>query len=62
MKFIKKPEVVDAIQFIGENYNEVEVFLGDDYSSELWPCTIPIKTLKWYSYVKRKDWIVKKVN
>jgi hypothetical protein len=66
MKFRKKPVVIDAIQWKGENWNEVcdfipvpEIAYGRIENSEM---LIEIKTLEGVMTTRINDWIIKGVN
>ena len=70
MKFKKKPVVIDAIQWTGENGEEVRTFIGEK------DCIVPIdspiplqqfaymtlKTPEGYLNAQRGDWIIRDAN
>lgn len=61
MKFRKKPVVIEAIQFIGTNMAEIEMFVdcgryGEDDTHFF------IKTLEGEMRADLNDWIIKGVN
>jgi hypothetical protein len=56
----KKPVVIQALQFTGDNYKECKAFIGDNYDNTLdYP---NIKTLEGTMAVDRCDYIIKGVN
>jgi|TARA_R110000851_G_scaffold298994_6_gene454806 hypothetical protein len=59
-KFRKKPVVIEALYFDGNNYEECEKFIGkDNYDNTL---SYPnIKTLEGVMEVSEKDYIIKGV-
>lgn len=63
MKFRKKPVVIEAVQFTGENDAEVFLFLGFSktyFSGEPGPSQkIEIRTLEGVLTASRGDWIIK---
>lgn len=60
MKYIKKPVVIDAIQFNGQNFAECEKFIGkENYDNSL---NYPnIKTLEGIMRVNVLDYVIKGV-
>ena len=60
MKYRKKPVVIDAIQFTGLNFNEIEAFVGDDYGKDVKGAGV-IATLEGPLHFSPKDWIIKGV-
>lgn len=65
-KYRKKPVVVEAIQWTGENTGEIMDFLGESY---ICSCFIPstniyisIKTLEGTMRARKNDYIIKGVN
>ena len=66
-QYIKKPVVIEAIQYEGYMTEEVKNFVGDSLIAESkWdngPVGYFIKTLEGTSYILSKnDWIIKGVN
>ncbi len=69
MKYRKKPVVVDAIQWNGENIEEVKSFVGDDLSFFTWfhnkykgEIELTISTLEGKLVVTVGDYIIKGVS
>lgn len=60
MKYRKKPVVIDAIQFTGVNFDEIEGFVGDDYGKNAKGESV-IATLEGPLRISPKDWIIKGV-
>jgi hypothetical protein len=62
-KFRKKPVVIEAVRFTGENVDEVRVFLGEIGVSELesMPPIFVIPTLEGDMQARPGDWIIKGV-
>ena len=62
MKIRKKPIVLDAIQWTGDNYDEVKAFYPDCYKTDASSClTFIIPTLEGDLHVSKGDIIVKGV-
>ena len=65
MKFRKKPVVIDAIQWTGENQKEIEDFVGQklkSYPEQFNGCPVLIiPTLESTHEAKVDDWIIKGV-
>lgn len=66
-KFIKKPVVIEAVQYLGYMTDDIESFIGDSLIKESrWddgPIGYFIKTLEGTSYMLSKgDWIIRGVN
>lgn len=59
MKFRKKPVVVDAIQWTGENHDEIMKFVGNDVSRG--DGKIYIDTLEGIMSASIGDWVIKGV-
>ncbi|MEC1548817.1 hypothetical protein ABE060_00310 [Bacillus rugosus] len=59
MKYRKKPVVVDAIQCTGENYTDIEEFLGDPLLSDEYDGLL-IDTLEGKMIVGKDDYTIKK--
>jgi hypothetical protein len=57
MKFRKKPVVIEAVQFLGPNFNELEAFVGGD--AEFRDGELIIATLEGPLHASPKDWIIK---
>jgi len=59
-KFRKKPTIIDAIQFNGENINDVKAFL--DFNTVIqYDKSFLIKTLEGNMRVSPGDWVIKGV-
>lgn len=59
-KYRKKPVVIEAVQFNGENYSECKDFIGDAFDNTL---NYPnIKTLEGVMSVAKGDFIIKGVH
>lgn len=59
MKFRKKPVVIDAVQFNGKNFDEIETFVGGDASVK--GSEVIIATLEGAMHCSLGDWIIKGV-
>ena len=62
MKYRKKPVVIDAIQFIGENHNKIADFIGSAGCRAHSTCSITISTLEGAMNASKDDYIIKGVN
>ena len=60
MKFRKKPVVIEAIQWLGTNYEEVCVFLGDNDLPWV-ESKLRISTLEGVMEASEGDWIIRGV-
>ena len=60
MKFRKKPIVIEAVHFDGNNHRECHDFIEGNHDSTV--NYLNIKTLEGTMRVKRGDWIIKGVN
>ena len=56
-KYIKKPVVIEAIQFNGENIGEINAFTG--HSLRLNDECLEIETLEGTMKASKDDWIIK---
>ena len=65
-KFVKKPVVIEAIQYDGANIIEVENFVGKKLNTVFTelkePLELKIPTLEGYMKASKGDWIIKGVN
>lgn len=63
MKVRKKPVTVDAIQFTGSNFKELEEFMPDTqgFINEKYPNILTIQTLEGNMTAQINDWIIKGV-
>ena len=58
--FVKNPIKVQAIQYIGNNYDEISSFTNSNtfqYDEK-----VVIKTHAGYRYIEKGDWIIRGVN
>jgi hypothetical protein len=62
MKYRKKPVVVDALQWNGDNTEEVLRFCDSFGTYETNPAILSIKTLEGVMTASRGDYIIKGVN
>lgn len=61
-KYRKKPVVIEAIQWTGNNWNEIFSFIGDVFKSQNnMDGTIEINTLEGNMVANIGDWIIKGV-
>jgi hypothetical protein len=58
-KFRKKPVVIEAVQFTGENKKEIVLFTGDLLGVESDDCDLMIITLEGSLRASPGDWIIK---
>lgn len=61
-KYKKKPVVIEAVQFVGDNLNEVVDFVGRNNSIFATKGFIDISTLEGVMRANLKDYIIKGVN
>lgn len=61
MKFRKKPVVIEAIQWTGDNANDVLRFMFPDIEVEAEATIKTIKTLEGDMHVSKGDWIIRGV-
>lgn len=62
--FVKKPVEIQAVQWTGDNYDEIEAFVSEFYveqSAEYWNKLI-VHTLEDDVYASLGDWIIRGVN
>ena len=59
-KYRKKPVVIEAVQFTGLNFDEIEKFVGGDYGKNEKGEGV-IATLEGPLHVSTNDWIIKGV-
>ena len=62
MKFRKKPVVIDAVEWAGYNYDEIERFVGDKAEQRIATREVVINTLEGVMRASVGDWIIKGVN
>ena len=59
MQYIKKPVVIDAVQFTGTNYSEIREFINSEFEIK---CNgIIIRTLEGDHLARPSDYIIKGV-
>ena len=61
--FIKKPVEIQAVQWTGDNYDEIANFAGElhvEYSAEYWNKLV-VHTLEGDHYASLGDWIIRGV-
>lgn len=64
MKFVKKPIKVDAVQYVGTNWEECHEFLGGgphdpEWADEPDPVFLDVETLHGHTVAEIGDWIIK---
>ena len=59
-KYRKKPVVIEAVQFTGLNFDEIESFVGGDYGKDAKGNGV-IATLEGPLHISPNDWIIKGV-
>lgn len=63
MKFRKKPVIIEAVQWDGENETELTIFMNCVFRKNPTNCyEIEIRTLEGVMTAKVGDWIIKGVN
>src|SRR6266446_1174748 len=61
-KFRKKPVVIEAIQYTGENADEIDAFVGKELHKLLMhPLVLVIPTLEGEMNARHGDWVIKGV-
>lgn len=61
-KFRKKPVVIEAIQYTGDNTSEIKEFCGDMCLLGHKPLTVAINTLEGVMTASKGDYVIKGVN
>ncbi len=59
-KFRKKPVIIEAVQFTGLNFAEIEDFVGGDFGKDSNGHSV-ISTLEGAMHVSSSDWVIKGV-
>ena len=61
MKFRKKPVIVDAEEWTGDNIEDISIFMAEavDWHIRNGKKAIPIQTLEGTMYAEQGDWIIK---
>ena len=62
MKYRKKPEEIDVIQFTGENSHEIAIFAEKTVSSFFGSDTLTISTIGGHMTLFKNNWLIKKSN
>lgn len=62
MKFRKKPVVIEAIQWIGDNFGEMDNFITVKHETFPSQCIIKIPTLEGTMEANKNDYVIKGVN
>jgi hypothetical protein len=62
MKFKKKPIIIDAIQYTGDNATEILHWMFPDLENDAEANELTIKTLEGEMKVSKNDWVIKGVN
>jgi len=61
-KFRKKPVVIDAVRYVGDNFNEVRWFVGNGVPlHQVGDSKLGIQTLEGVAYASPGDWIIRGV-
>ena len=58
-KFKKKPVIIDAVQFTGDNWEEVVAFINAPYKAFVGEQYLLIPTLEGDMRADKGDWIIK---
>lgn len=61
MKFRKKPLVVDAVRWLGNNWWEIDAFCGDFVTSVKGDSDIRLRTIDSIAVVSPGDWVIRGV-
>ena len=60
MRYRKRPVEVEAVQWTGDNYEEVEAFLGDSlYPPIVRTSALRVKTLEGSLLASKGDWLIR---
>lgn len=62
--FCKKPIEIQAVQWTGDNYDEIEAFASEFYveQSDIYPTKLVVHTLESDIYASLGDWIIRGVS
>lgn len=60
-KFVKKPVVIDAMQWTGDNYSDIAEFVNDGSLNRIGEL-IYIVTLEWTMIAHPGDWIIRGIH
>jgi len=59
MKFRKKPVVIEAVRYMGDNFNDIRQFVGKDFPlHQLGDDKLGIQTLEGVMWVSPGDWVI----
>ncbi len=61
VKYRKKPVVIEAVQWNGNNLKEMRSFIGSETLMPDWTHALPIRTLEGPLFAEINDWIIKGV-
>lgn len=61
-KFRKKPVIIDAVQWIGDNFIEIDNFITVNHKTFPADGIIEIPTLEGVMIASKGDWVIKGVN
>ena len=61
-KYIKKPVIIEALQWTGSNYNEIIDFMGAQNIIEILNGNLIIRTLEGNMTASKNDYIIKGVH
>ena len=62
MKFRKKPVVIDAVQWLGHNFIEIDSFITVEHETYPSKGEVYIPTLEGVMKADKGDWIIRGVN
>lgn len=62
MKYRKKPEEIDAIQFTGENSRDIALFAEKKVSSFFGSDTLTVSAIGGHMTLFKNDWLIKRAN
>ena len=61
--FVKKPVKVQAVQWTGDNYEEIANFVGhSSFRHSFEKDSVIIETLEGSHYARKGDWIIRGIN
>ena len=61
--FVKKPVKVQAVQWTGDNYEEIANFVGhNSFRHSFEKDSVIIETLEGNHYARKGDWIIRGIN
>lgn len=62
MKYRKKPEEIEAIQFTGENSRDIAIFTESRISSFFGSDNLTIHAISGVMLIYKNNWLIKRVN